>query len=180
MTDPAVTWMLAVAVAMLFAASAAMKFADLDQFAAALENYRILPAGLVTPASWMIPLLEALASAGLLLPAARAEACLLTAVLLAIFTAAVAINLARGRREIDCGCFGPALRQALSGWLLVRNSVLLAAVAAIALPARVRPLGWVDFATVVFGAITLDILYVSMNYLLANAPRIRELERLHA
>jgi len=168
------------ALSTLFAASAAMKFADLSQFAGALENYRILPQALTAPASWAIPALEALASVGLLFPLTRAGASLLMAVLLAIVTAAIAINLARGRREIDCGCFGAALRQRLSGWLLLRNAVLLAAVAVVAAPTAVRPLALMDAVTIGFGASTLTILYASMNYLLANAPWIREMERLHA
>jgi uncharacterized membrane protein len=178
--DPALTWMLAVALLMLFLASAAMKFADLSRFAAALENYRLLPPALVAPAAWMIPALEAVAALGLLVPARRPAACLLIAALLTIFTAAIAINLARGRREIDCGCFGAALSQTLSGWLIARNVILLAAAAAVALPAPLRTLEAVDFVTIVFGATTLMVLYVSMNYLLANAPRLRALERFHA
>ncbi len=158
--DPALTWTLALALAMLSAASAAMK--------------------LVTPAAWMIPALEALAALGLLLSATRAGAALLMAVLLATFSAAIAINLARGRREIDCGCFGPALRQTLSGWLLARNAMLLAAAAVLAAPAGVRPLGFADFVTIGFGAATLMVLYASMNYLFANAPWIRALSRLDA
>ena len=178
--DPALTWTLALALAMLSAASAAMKFGDISQFAAAVENYRILPQALVTPASRIIPALEALAALVLLFPATRAGAALLMAALLAIFSAAIAINLARGRREIDCGCFGPALRQRLSGWLIARNAMLLAAAAAVAAPAGVRPLGLADFVAIGFGAATLMVLYASMNYLLANAPWIHALRRLDA
>ncbi len=178
--DPALTWTLAVALAALFAASAAMKLAAMGQFAAALENYRILPPILLAPAVWLIPALEAVAAAGLVIPASRADASVLTAALLGTFTAAIAINLARGRTGIDCGCFGPALRQPLSGWLVVRNAIVLAAVAAVAAPVRLRLLNFADFVTIALGAATLVVLYASMNYLLANAPRIRELERLHA
>jgi hypothetical protein len=177
--DPALTWTLALLLAMVWSASAAMKFADLGQFAAALDNYRIVPRALVTPVAWMLPVLETLAAIGSLVPASRGEACLLMAALLAIFSAAIAINLARGRRAIDCGCFGPALRQTLSGWLIARNAILLAAVAAVAMPAQMRPLEPVDLVTIVFGATTLMTLYASMNYLLANAPRIRAWERFH-
>jgi uncharacterized membrane protein len=178
--DPALTWTLAVALAALFAASAAMKLAGMGRFAAALENYRILPTILLTPAVWLIPVLEMVAAAGLLVPATRVDASMLTIALLAIFTAAIAINLARGRTEIDCGCFGRALRQPLCGWLVVRNAILLAAAAVVAAPVRVRSLNFADFVTIGLGAATLVVLYASMNYLLANAPRIRALERLHA
>jgi len=178
--DPALTWTLAVALATLFALSAAMKFAELDQFAAALENYRLLPPILVAPAARVIPAMEAMAALGILLPAARTDASLLMAALLAIFTAAIAINLARGRTEIDCGCFGPVLRQTLSGWLLARNAILIGASIATAAPMHSRPLAFVDFVTIGCGAATLTVLYASMNYLLANAPWLRTMERLDA
>ncbi len=178
--DPALTWTVAVTLAALFAASAAMKLAAPGQFASAMENYRILPSMLVAPAAWIIPALEAIGAVGILCPATRAAAALLIAALLTLFTAAIAVNLARGRREIDCGCFGAALRQTLSGWLIARNAIVLVAAAAAAAPVRSRPLSIVDFMTIGFGAATLAVLYASMNYLLANAPRIRELERLHA
>jgi Methylamine utilisation protein MauE len=178
--DPALKWTLVVALATLFTASAAMKLSDLGAFAAAVENFRILPRTLAAPVAWTIPALEVLASAGLLFAATRGAASITILALLAIFSVAIAVNLARGRREIDCGCFGPALRQTLSGWLLVRNAILFAAAAVAMAPMQVRPLEIVDFGTIVFGAATLIVLYASMNYLLANAPWIRELERLHA
>jgi hypothetical protein len=178
--DLAITWTLVVALSTLFAASAAMKLSDLGAFAAAAENFRILPRILVVPVAWTIPVLEAVSALGLLFAATRVAASLAIAALLAIFSVAIAVNLARGRREIDCGCFGPALRQTLSGWLLARNAILLAAAALAAAPAQVRPLETIDFATIAFGAATLVVLYGSMNYLLANAAWIRELERLHA
>ncbi len=178
--DPALTWTLAIALAAIMAVSAAMKLTAMGEFAAALENYRLLPALLLTPVAWLIPALEAIAAAGLLIAATRAAACVLTAALVATFTTAVAINLARGRTEIDCGCFGPALRPTLSGWLIVRNAMLMAAAAAAAAAPRGRPLLLADFVTIGCGAATLVVLYASMNYLLANAPRLRRLERLHA
>ncbi len=177
--DAALTWTLAVALAMLFAASAAMKFAAPTQFASAMENYRILPSMLVAPVAWALPALEALGAVGILFPATRCGASWLIAALLALFTAAIAVNLARGRREIDCGCFGTALRQTLSGWLIARNAILVAAAVAIEVPVHWRPLDVADFVTIGFGAATLTVLYASMNYLLSNAPWIRELERLH-
>ncbi len=177
--DPALTWTVAVTLAALFAASAAMKLAAPGQFASAMENYRILPSMLAAPAAWIIPALEAIGAVGILCPATRAAVALLIAGLLALFTAAIAVNLARGRREIDCGCFGAALRQNLSGWLIARNAILVAAAVAIEVPVHSRPLDVADFVTIGFGAPTLTVLYASMNYLLSNAPWIREWEQLH-
>ena len=41
----------------------------------------------------------------------------------------MAINLARGRIEIDCGCFQSTLRQRLSVALIVRNLLLVLVIA---------------------------------------------------
>jgi hypothetical protein len=178
--DPALMWTLALALSIICTTSAAMKFAGIGQFAAAVENYRMLPPLLVPLVVWFIPALESAAALGLLLETTRPAAALLMVALLAVFTGAIGVNIARGRREIDCGCFGPLLKQSLSGWLIARNAVLLGAALAVAIPARPRSLELVDLATIVFGAATLVVLYLSMNYLLANAPWIRELERMHA
>ena len=176
--DPGLTWTFALALAIVFAASAAMKFASPAQFAAALANYKLLPAVTVIPAAWTIPLLETSAAMGLLFTATRPYAAAAAAVLLAIFTAAAAINLALGRRQIDCGCFGFGLRQTLNGWLVLRNLVLIVAAGAVAIPMRRRDLGALDLVSVLGGAISLNLVYLSMNYLLANIPWIGELERL--
>jgi hypothetical protein len=178
--DPTLTWTVAAVFSMLFAASAAMKFTDLSRFAAAVGSYRVLPRIFIAPAAFIIPVAEGAGALGLLFPKTRIMAGVLIAALLAMFTGAIAINLMRGRRDIDCGCFGAALRQKLSGGLVARNLMLLAAITALAVPMRTRALGIADFTTIAFGAATLTTLYASLNYLLANAPFIRELERLHA
>ncbi len=178
--DPGLSWTLALTLAMLFAASAAMKLADLREFAAAVENYRILPAAWSSPAAWIIPAIESSAAVGLLVPSVQQRAAAILAVMVGMFTAAVAINLARGRRQIDCGCFGPAFRQTLSGWLIVRNLILIAAAIGVAFPIASRPMASIDLVTIVCGAATLMMLYLSMNYILANAPWIRQLERIDA
>src|SRR5262249_4609965 len=92
--------------------------------------------------------------------------------LLAIFTGAIMLNLARGRREIDCGCFGPMMRQRLSGWLVVRNIALAMMVATANANPELRTLLPLDYVTIVSGGLAVVILYIVMNYLLANAPMI--------
>src|SRR5258708_19110455 len=48
----------------------------------------------------------------------------LATALLAGFAVAMAINLVRGRKEIDCGCFHSTLRQPLSVAFVARNLFL--------------------------------------------------------
>ena len=59
---------------------------------------------------------EALVIVGLIVPATRPAAAMLAFALLAIYGVAIAINLVRGNRRIDCGCGGAG--QGLS-WFLV-------------------------------------------------------------
>jgi hypothetical protein len=154
----------------VFAGSAAAKFAAPDEFRGAVENYRIAPELMAGAIAWIVPSLELIAAAGLLFAETRAAAVALLLVLLTMFTGAIGLNLARGRREIDCGCFGPMLRQQLSGWLVVRNLVLAILVVCASGRIEVRTLMALDYATIAGAAIALIVLYAAANYLLANAP----------
>ncbi len=178
MLDPAIQHLIAIALAAIFAGSAAAKFLDLDMFEGAIANYRLAPVWLEKPIAWVVPLCEAACAAGILFAAPRAVAAAALVILLGVFSGAIAINLARGRRDFDCGCFGPALRQELGAVLVVRNFVLLGAALLLELPAGARALGPVDFVTIACGAATLMMLYLSANYAIANAPRTRALEML--
>lgn len=173
--DPVLGWTAALAAAAIFTASAALKAYDLPAFHAATASYRILPRWLEAPFAWTVPAVEGLMALALLIPAYRVRAALVLIVLLAAFTVAVVINLARGRTDLDCGCFGPALRQRLSGWLVARNGALFALLGAALTPAGERAMGLLDQATVSFAAATVVVLYVAMNYLIANAPGLRML-----
>jgi hypothetical protein len=176
--DPALADLLALALGAIFAASGAMKLGDLELFESAVANYRLLPRLVEKPFAWTLPVVECAFAAGMLFVATRTAAASMLILLLAAFTGAIAINLARGRRDIDCGCFGPALRQELSGWLLLRNLVLMALAAIVAMPVSARPILWIDAVTIGMGAMTLIILYASANVALGNAPRTRALEML--
>jgi uncharacterized membrane protein len=168
--DPAISWTLSVALALVFGASALIKFADFSEFRGALENYRIVPEETSLPAAAIVPISELAGAIGLLVPRFHAAAAMLLIFLVAIFTAAIALNLTRGRLYIDCGCFGPMLRQPLSNWLLVRNGVLIWIGAVALMPNDARAMNSLDFATIALGATTAVLLYGAANYLLANVP----------
>ncbi len=178
--DPTIAWTASLVLAAIFIASAAMKFADLDEFRGALESYRIAPSVFEPLLTLAIPLVELFAAIGLMFTNLRAEAAIALLVLLSIFSAAIAINLLRGRVYIDCGCFGPALRQKISWWLAARNCALAVFAIVAAVPASPRDLGALDLVTIALGAATLAILYAAVNYLLANAPRLAALETSNA
>jgi hypothetical protein len=173
--DPAIIAVTRAAGAMIFAGSAAMKFAAPNEFRAAVENYRVVPESIAGLVAWTVPTLELAGAAGLVFSLTRDAAAYLLLGLLAIFTAAIVLSLARGRREIDCGCFGPMMRQRLSGWLVVRNIALASMVAATTANPEMRTLLPLDYVTIASGGLALVILYIVLNYLLANAPMIATL-----
>src|SRR5438093_1201140 len=139
--DPVIDVTLRMALALLFFVAAGHKLQDLGRFGATLAEYRLLPARLVPLAAALVVAVEVAAAGALLVPGARAAGLLSAATLLLVYGAAVAINLARGRRHIDCGCAGPAGRRPISGALVARNAALAAVRALVygASPARALP-----------------------------------------
>jgi len=175
--DPAIRLLCAFALALIFGGSGAMKLRDLEMFEGSLANYQLVPKWTEKPLAFLFPILEISAAAGVLFASTRSLAGSMLLALLMVFTGALAISLARGRVDIDCGCFGPALRQKLSAALLWRN-LFLVVVAAIALMHETgRALNAIDTATIAMGATTLVILYASANVAIANAPKLRALEQ---
>jgi hypothetical protein len=174
--DPAIRGLCAFSLALIFGASGAMKLRDLEMFQGSLANYQLAPMSMEKPIAYLLPIIECAAAAGLLMASTGAMAASTVLALLTIFSGAIAINLARGRTNIDCGCFGPALRQELSGWLLLRNLFLMILAAVVILPESGRAIEPLDVVTIVLGAMTLVILYASANFAISNAPKTRALE----
>jgi peroxiredoxin len=116
-----------VVVAGIFLVAALAKLADRGGSRQAVADFGV-PARLVGPTAVGVPLVE-LAVAVALIPAATAWWGALGALAsLILFSAAIGVNLARGRKP-DCHCFGQ-LHSAPVGWhTLARNGALAAAAA---------------------------------------------------
>jgi hypothetical protein len=157
---------LGVALVLVLAAMHSMR--DWPGYNAIVVNYRILPRPLGIAAAWVLPPLELLAAA-LLLIAAPIGA-LLGLALMAAFTGAVAINVWRGRTHIDCGC-GGAEGQRLSWALVLRNALLMLLLAgAFAAPDG----GGLNAATIIgIGGSTFFLVgtYFAANQLLTNQQK---------
>ena len=80
------------------------KILDPIAFAEAVNNYRILPAGLINLTALVLPWIELIAGTLLLLNVWVPGAALVVCGLLVIFTGAITLNMARGL-DIACGCF---------------------------------------------------------------------------
>src|SRR5690348_9548505 len=122
--DPAIALAGRVLGALVFATAVAGKVRHRHELAGVVANYRLLPERLAAGAGWLIVGLEALAVLSFVSGVQLAAGAALAIALLCAFALAIGINLARGRREIDCGCFQSGLRQRLSPALLARNAIL--------------------------------------------------------
>lgn len=92
-------------IALVLLTAAVGKLRDPATFLGAVHGYRLLPGWLVTPVAAVLPWAELVL--GLLVPTglAAAPAALATAMLFLVFAGAMLVNIVRGRRDIDCGCF---------------------------------------------------------------------------
>jgi hypothetical protein len=159
--------------ALVLISGAVAKLHDRADFALAVEAYELIPERLVPAFTRAFPLLE-LAAALLLIPTAtRSVGVVLTLAVLGAATAAVIVNLQRGRRMIDCGCGGASGRQPISWWLVLRNAGL----AAVTLVALFGPGLQLDLVGAVMGALAFVLLYAAGDQLLANGLRQAALRR---
>ncbi len=198
LVDPVVVATLRAALGLLFLGAARHKLRDLAAFRATLAQYDLLPRAATHVAAIALVAAESATAIGLLAAAAavvvvgiagaeapvriagaerdahaatwEAAAAALASVLLAVYTAAIAAGLARGRRGIDCGCAGPALQQPLGGGLVARNLLLLGAALLCLGPMGSRPLVWLDAFTVLAAVGVLATWYSALERLMAVAP----------
>jgi hypothetical protein len=127
---------LQLALGLVFLASSVHKLLHLDALSGTIYGYRLLPAAVIAPVGWLILLLEAAIAVALLARTGVAPAAAAGCGLLTLFALAMAINLLRGRSNIDCGCTPLVRGQRLQWRLVVRNGLLaLALLLSIAAPA---------------------------------------------
>lgn len=112
---------------------------------------------------------ELILAVALLIGVTRPVAALAAAVVLTAYAAAIGFNLWRGKRDIDCGCSGPADRQPLSGWLLLRNGVLVLVSLCAAATVSPRVVGWLDWLVILMGSLLAVLLYQVCERLLTNS-----------
>ena len=144
--DPVVILAARGAFALLFASAAWHKLSDRAAFATLLAAYRVVPAAVVPVAGVGIAVIELATAAAWLAPGALVYAVRATVALLAAYAIAIAVNLARGRRTIDCGCGVGGAAQPIGEGLVVRN-VLLALAAWLTMAATIGPVVSVPMAS---------------------------------
>jgi uncharacterized membrane protein YphA (DoxX/SURF4 family) len=169
--DPAFSSLALLLLAVVFATAAVGKLRDLTGFVGVVEQYALLPPALVRPFAYALPVVELAAVLGLLLSLSRPLAAAVLIVLLLAFAAAMAFNLARGRSEIDCGCFIGGQKQRISWALVARNLVLGAFGLTLLAEPSGRPLAALDWLTILAAGASLLLLYEAISRLFGLAPR---------
>jgi hypothetical protein len=168
-TDPGIALTIRWSLALVFLLAVVHKLKAPAAFRATMKNYRLLPDGLLTLLVYTIITAELLVVVALLANSRLGSG--IAAGLFAVYTLAISINLIRGRRDIDCGCSGPAVRETLSAWLVIRNSGLLAAALLTVSPSSPRPLMLLDWFTSVAAVVTFMLLYFAATYLSTTRAR---------
>jgi hypothetical protein len=153
----AIDWLIAAT----FVAAGTLKLAHRRQFAAEIADYRLLPASLTGIVAAGLPVVEIAAGVAVLFSGARLAGTLVLLACLAIFTAAVVVNLLRGRTDLSCACFGRRSRHI--DWAIPARNGLMAAglLAATLVPTKAAVPTAAASTTVVIGLALLWVVWES-------------------
>lgn len=107
------------------------------------------------------------------LPASRTQAIFLAIGLLFTYLSHMAFQLVQGRRDLDCGCGGPASQLKMSGHLLFRNAVLIGLAFLCLVPGNTYQFSvWLLSS---FVAMVGIIIHQSCEQLIGNAQKLKNL-----
>lgn len=110
----------------VFIYAGVLKALDPMQFAADVDNFRLLPYAVSCAVGVYLPWLEIIAGAALVLGILRSGAALLLGGMLVTFFIALSIAWARGL-DISCGCFGHASNKSGYAQALLIDAALFTA-----------------------------------------------------
>jgi hypothetical protein len=165
----------ALVTALVLVAAALQKLRDWPSFRAVVADYRLLPDALVVPGALAVAAAELLAGVALAVEPLRVPGAWLGSAVIGASTAAVAVNMLRGRTHIDCGCGGIEGRQPLSWALVVRNLVLVAGLVAGTAVTAPLPAGALAYSTLAAATLAGLALYAAASQLIANRPLLAQL-----
>jgi uncharacterized membrane protein YphA (DoxX/SURF4 family) len=117
-----------VALAAVLITAGVLKVGHAPALAASIAAFRLLPAGVIPFLAVVLPLLEVLLGLYLIAGLFTRAAGIITAVMFALYAAAIASAVIRGI-PADCGCFGPG-EHAVADWPHVVLDLALALLAA--------------------------------------------------
>jgi hypothetical protein len=163
-----ICWLLAA----IFAVALRHKIVAWQRFKASFTAYRIVPEALVSVVAGLLVVTESVTLVALLW--LQPLGLLLGGGLLAIYAAAIGINVARGRRQIDCGCGDEPTPVSLI--LVARNAVLIClAFTAYTLQPALQELTLWAAVVALSAALVAFGIYLAMEQLIANRGRHQRL-----
>jgi len=174
--DPLILKVISTGLGLMFMVAAYHKLSEAVQFRITLLEYQVIPEALVAPVSRVVPIIELLLGGSWLLGYYQNGITATgSALLLGVYALAIGINIQRGRVHFDCGCgFGGKNdnEQYLSGGLIIRNIVLIAAALVTLIPVAPREIGFGDYLTMLAALLAGALLFGAANQLLANRAAI--------
>ena len=178
--DPVVHLISALALAALMASAGWHKLRNPDAFANVLSNYAqamgfSLPGGARALLQYLLPGLELLAAAAVLMSPWLPVAAWPVVCLLALYALVLAVSAKRGAAIEDCGCHFGSKPQPPSMALAWRNVLLVLVAVNLTLPMLDRPWVWFDAVTGLFALLSAVMVYLLANLLISNRISLREL-----
>jgi uncharacterized membrane protein YphA (DoxX/SURF4 family) len=120
---------LRIALGLTFVVAGGLKIGHADVFASQIAGFELLPQALVAPLALLLPFVEVLVGAYLIIGLFTRAAAVAAAILLAVFDTAIALAVVRGLHA-SCGCFGPA-DQTTTSWAEVARDAAIVVVAVV-------------------------------------------------
>jgi len=172
MLDPIVGYLIVVSFALLFAHAGIHKLRGVARFTDAFSAYRVMPRPLDRPVALAIPVLELAIALMLLWEPSRRLAMLGGIGVLIAYAAGMALNLARGKRDLECGCGSGYNRRSIAAWMVWRNLLLVLPLCIALLSWSARPFDASDILTFAGGLAVCTTLYGTIDRLLGDVrPR---------
>ena len=161
----------------LFVTAGCHKLFNRKDLSRTISDYRLLPLAWSRGLARLLPIVELAAGTGLLIPFLHTMAAAVVCLLLFSYTTAIAVNIMRGRRDLDCGCAGPGQEQFVGAGLLVRNGVLFTLALVLVLsPVSPRiPPETIGLSLTLLATLLSALVYHLFNQLLANQHKLQRL-----
>ena len=120
-----------------------------------------------------IGIIEVTLALALVIPSSRAVAAMLAMVILMSYLLLMAFQIVQGKKNLDCGCMGPAGQTNISASLLLRNGVFSVLAWSCLMP------GNSFFSTAMVMTIVISLVMILLNLtfeqLIVNAQRLKVL-----
>ncbi len=115
---------LRVILGIVFLVSSVTKFSDLESFAEAIRNFKLIGGILIPITQYTIPVIELILGICLLVNFQTLPASQFSVYLISFFTAMVTVKVIAGV-EISCGCFGELSSDKIDEITIIRNLLLI-------------------------------------------------------